>query len=174
MDLSPMACSLASRIIAYEAGIDLRFIEVDPETKRTLDGEDYLEIYPLGLVPALRTVEGPLLTENAAVLQYLARCAPAAALAPRGGLHACSNGCASSARSCTRPCALEAAGARYLARGGAHRVWEGDWNPRRIVLLELPSTAAWEAFYTGPVYQGLKSIRDECSSARLVCVEGVT
>ena len=69
--------------------------------------------------------------------------------------------------------ALEAAGARYLARGGAHKVHEGDWLPRRIVILEFPSVAAWEQFYAGPVYQGLKSIRDECSSARLVAVEGV-
>ena len=69
--------------------------------------------------------------------------------------------------------ALEAIGARYLARGGAHKVHEGDWSPRRIVILEFPSTAAWEAFYNGPVYQGLKHIRDECSSARLVSVEGL-
>nr|WP_295464874.1 DUF1330 domain-containing protein [Mesorhizobium sp.] len=69
--------------------------------------------------------------------------------------------------------ALEAAGAKYLARGGAHKVYEGDWQPRRIVLLEFPSVEAWEMFYLGPVYQGLKSIRDECSSARLVSVEGL-
>lgn len=69
--------------------------------------------------------------------------------------------------------ALEEAGARYLARGGAHKVHEGDWTPRRIVLLEFPSLAAWEQFYNGPVYQGLKSVRDECSSARLVSVEGL-
>ena len=46
MDLyfSPMACSLASRIALYEAGADdARFIEVDPKTKRTLDGADYLD-----------------------------------------------------------------------------------------------------------------------------------
>jgi uncharacterized protein (DUF1330 family) len=69
--------------------------------------------------------------------------------------------------------ALEAAGARYLARGGAHKVYEGDWGPRRIVLLEFPSVEAWETFYNGPTYQGLKSIRDECSSARLVSVVGL-
>ena len=68
--------------------------------------------------------------------------------------------------------ALTYAGARYLARGGAHKVYEGDWSPRRIVLLEFPSVAAWESFYYGPVYQGLKATRDECSSARLVSVEG--
>jgi uncharacterized protein (DUF1330 family) len=69
--------------------------------------------------------------------------------------------------------ALEAAGARYLVRGGVHKVHEGDWEPRRIVLLEFPSVAAWESFYNGATYQGLKSIRDACSSARLVCVEGI-
>ncbi len=69
--------------------------------------------------------------------------------------------------------ALDAAGARYLVRGGAHQVHEGDWQPRRLVVLEFPSVADWEAFYTGSVYQGLKAIRDECSSARLVSVEGL-
>ena len=69
--------------------------------------------------------------------------------------------------------ALEAAGARYLARGGAHKIYEGDWTPRRIVILEFPSVAAWEDFYNGDIYRGLKSIRDACSSARLVSVEGL-
>jgi len=68
--------------------------------------------------------------------------------------------------------ALRAVGVSYRARGGAHKVHEGDWSPRRIVILEFPSEAVWEAFYHGPVYQGLKHIRNECSSARLVSVEG--
>jgi uncharacterized protein (DUF1330 family) len=68
--------------------------------------------------------------------------------------------------------ALEAAGGRYLARGGTHKVYEGDWAPRRIVLLEFPSIEAWESFYSGETYQSLKRIRDECSSARLVAVDG--
>lgn len=69
--------------------------------------------------------------------------------------------------------AVEAAGGKYLARGGAHKVYEGDWQPRRIVLFEFPSVAAFEDFYNGPVYQGLRPIRDACSSARLVSVEGL-
>lgn len=69
--------------------------------------------------------------------------------------------------------ALLAAGGRYLARGGAHAVHEGDWQPRRIVLLEFPSRAAWEAFYHGPTYRELKSLREQCSSARLVSVDGL-
>lgn len=67
--------------------------------------------------------------------------------------------------------ALVEAGGEYLARGTEHKVYEGDWNPRRIVLLKFPSTESWERFYFGEVYQGLKAIRDECSSARLVSVE---
>ena len=69
--------------------------------------------------------------------------------------------------------AVEAAGGKYLARGGAHKVYEGDWEPRRIVLLEFPSVAAFESFYTGDLYQGLKPMRDASSSARLVAVEGL-
>lgn len=69
--------------------------------------------------------------------------------------------------------ALDPAGARYLGRGGAHKAYEGDWQPRRIAVLEFPSVAAWEAFYTGPADQGLKAIRDEFSAAKLVSVEGI-
>ncbi|MFK7848287.1 MAG: DUF1330 domain-containing protein [Rhodothermales bacterium] len=50
-------------------------------------------------------------------------------------------------------------------------MYEGDWEPRRIVLLEFPTLEDWEDFYHGPIYQGLKAIRDSCSTARLVGVE---
>jgi glutathione S-transferase len=84
MDLffSPLACSLASRISSYEAGIHLNFIEVDPVTKRTRDGRNYLEFSPLGLVPALRLDDGFLLTGNAAILEYFAASSLRANLAP--------------------------------------------------------------------------------------------
>jgi hypothetical protein len=38
--------------------------------------------------------------------------------------------------------ALAEAGARYLARGGKHKIYEGDWTPRLIVLLEFPTVVA--------------------------------
>lgn len=82
---SPLACSMASRITLYEAGGSAAFIEVDPKTKRTLSGVDYLTINPLGLVPALRTDAGEVLLENAAILQYLADLHPRAGLAPSSG-----------------------------------------------------------------------------------------
>jgi glutathione S-transferase len=83
---SPLACSMASRIALYEAGAAANFIEVDPKTKLTLDGTDYHTVNPLGLVPALRTDDGTVLLENAAILQFIADRYPAAGLAPRDGL----------------------------------------------------------------------------------------
>jgi glutathione S-transferase len=79
---SPMACSLASRIACYEAGAEIRYIEVDPQTKLTRSGDAFRAINPLGLVPTLRTDDGEVLTENAAILQYIADSFPSARLAP--------------------------------------------------------------------------------------------
>ncbi|MBZ6077904.1 glutathione S-transferase N-terminal domain-containing protein [Microvirga puerhi] len=88
MDLyfSPLACSMASRIALYEADASARFREVDPLSKFTLDGEDFMTVNPLGLVPAIRTDDGEVLTENAAILQYIADRFPDAGLAPSDGM----------------------------------------------------------------------------------------
>lgn len=79
---SPLTCSLATRIALYEVGAAARFIAVDTKAQRTEDGVDYASINPLGLVPVLRTAGGTLLTENCAVLQYIADSYPEARLAP--------------------------------------------------------------------------------------------
>lgn len=69
---------------------------------------------------------------------------------------------------------IEASGGKYLARGGAHKVLEGNWNPDRLVIFEFPSMEAAEQFYNSDSYQnGTKTIRDECSSAKIVVVEGI-
>jgi glutathione S-transferase len=88
MDLyfSPLACSMATRIAFYEAGIDGGFIAVDTRAKRTADGADFLAVNAMGQVPVLRTDSGELLTENPAVLQYVADQKPESGLAPRGGM----------------------------------------------------------------------------------------
>jgi glutathione S-transferase len=88
MDLyfSPLACSMATRIALYEAGADARYLEVDPKTKRVQqDGSDFTAIHPLGLVPTLRTDDGAVLTENAAILQYVADRFPDAGIASGDG-----------------------------------------------------------------------------------------
>lgn len=83
---SPLACSLATRIALYEAGADARFTQVNTRTKRVVDGSNFLDVNPMGQVPALRTADGHVLTENAAVLQYVADRFPNAGLAPSGSV----------------------------------------------------------------------------------------
>lgn len=89
MDLyfSPLACSLATRIALYEAGAEARYLEVDPKTKIVQgEGSDFYQVNPLGLVPTLRTDEGLVLTENAAILQYVADRFPKAGIATGPGM----------------------------------------------------------------------------------------
>ncbi len=82
---SPMACSLAAHITAYEAGLPVHITYVDTRAKTTKDGRDYRAIAPNGYVPALKLDDGTLLNENPSVLQYLADCKPEAGLAPAWG-----------------------------------------------------------------------------------------
>ena len=89
MDLyfSPLACSMATRISLYEAGAEVNYLEVDPKTKVVRnDGSDFRKVNPLGLVPTLRTDDGVVLTENAAILQYVADRFPKAGIASGPGI----------------------------------------------------------------------------------------
>ena len=89
MDLyfSPLACSMATGIALYEAGADATYFEVDPRTKVVQnDGSDFWQVNPLGLVPTLRTDDGTVLTENAAILQYVADRFPQAGISTGPGI----------------------------------------------------------------------------------------
>ncbi len=105
---SPLACSMATRVALYEAGAEANYLEVDPPTKTVLsDGSDFRAVNPIGLVPTLRTDEGVILTENAAILQYVADRFPQSGHRPATGIDrtpAASMARASSAPSCTRGC----------------------------------------------------------------------
>jgi glutathione S-transferase len=82
--LAPGACSLADHIALHEAGLNFERIRVDLKTKRTEDGRDFAAINPKGYVPALVLDDGQLLTENVAILCWVAERAPQ--LAPGGEL----------------------------------------------------------------------------------------
>jgi glutathione S-transferase len=83
---APLACSLATRIALYEAGASARFVQADTQTKKLQDGGDLFAVNPMGQVPALRLDDGAVLTENTAVLQYVADRFPNAKLAPAAGV----------------------------------------------------------------------------------------
>jgi glutathione S-transferase len=79
---SPGACSLAPHIAAKEEGLALDLVRVDLKTHRTEHGEDYRQLNPKGYVPALGLDDGTLLTENVAILPFIADQKPEAGLAP--------------------------------------------------------------------------------------------
>ncbi|MBB5191157.1 glutathione S-transferase [Silvimonas terrae] len=89
---APLACSAATRIALYEAqaGAEAEFIYVDihtrPGERLLADGSDFHAINPMGQVPAIRTRNGEIITENPVVLQYVADQYPQAHLAPAGGM----------------------------------------------------------------------------------------
>ncbi|HMM46891.1 MAG TPA: glutathione transferase GstA [Thiobacillaceae bacterium] len=81
----PGACSMAVHIVLREADYRFDLDRVDLMTKQTEGGEDYARVNPKGYVPALRLDDGEVLTEAAAIMQYLADNKPAAGLAPKPG-----------------------------------------------------------------------------------------
>ena len=67
---------------------------------------------------------------------------------------------------------IAAFGGRYLARGGATEVLEGNWIPRRLVILEFPTMARLKEWYKSPEYAPLLSLREASSSSNFVITEG--
>lgn len=82
---SPGACSLAPHIALKEIGADFETIKVDLATRKAETGEDFLSVNPSGKVPALILDSGETLTENPAILTYIADQKPETGLAPREG-----------------------------------------------------------------------------------------
>jgi glutathione S-transferase len=79
------ACSLASLIALHESGVAFEAASLDRKTRTTSDGLPYTEVNSKGYVPALRLDDGQVLTENVAVLLYIADRNPGARLAPAAG-----------------------------------------------------------------------------------------
>lgn len=83
---SPGACSLADHIALHEADLPFDRVRVDLKTKLTETGQNFEEINPKSYVPALQLDDGQTLTENVAILSWVAERKPS--LAPSGELAA--------------------------------------------------------------------------------------
>ena len=81
---APGFTSLADHIAMLEAGIQFDLVKVDIATKQIDGGGRYIDVNPTGYVPALVFDDGEVLTENVAILAWIADRAPE--LAPHGHL----------------------------------------------------------------------------------------
>ena len=68
---------------------------------------------------------------------------------------------------------LEAAGGRYLIRGGSVEVLEGDWRPGRLVIVRFKSSEAARRWWSSPEYAALKGLRQASTLTNMILVEGV-
>ncbi len=69
------------------------------------------------------------------------------------------------------PAIVNRFGGRYLALGGAVKTLEGDWHPRRTVIIEFDDMATLERFYDSDEYRALRQIRWKSADSRLVAIE---
>lgn len=71
------------------------------------------------------------------------------------------------------PAVIAKHGGRYLVRGGAVDVLEGDPGLNRVVVLEFPDMAAARAFYTSEEYAPLLALRLSATECSVALVEGL-
>ena len=71
------------------------------------------------------------------------------------------------------PPAIEAYGGKYLARGGRAEKLEGNWEPNRIVILELESVETAKKWIDSPEYREARALRRQNASTNMIVVEGL-
>ncbi|HEV7132770.1 MAG TPA: DUF1330 domain-containing protein [Gaiellaceae bacterium] len=71
------------------------------------------------------------------------------------------------------PAAIAAAGGRFVVRGGELAVLEGEWQPKRLVVVEFDDLEAAKRFYESPEYQAAIKLREGAARLNMVAVEGV-
>ena len=70
------------------------------------------------------------------------------------------------------PATIAAYGGKYLVRGATGEVVEGEWTPKRLVVLEFDSMERLKAWYDSPEYADLKKLRQSASNGNLIFAEG--
>ena len=64
-------------------------------------------------------------------------------------------------------------GGKYIVRGGRTEVLEGDWNPKRIVVLEFPTMERAKQWLNSEEYREPCKMRHRTAKTNMILVEGV-
>ena len=68
---------------------------------------------------------------------------------------------------------VAAHGGRFIARGGRHEILEGDYAPKRVVIIEFPDLEAAKGWYESDGYAPLRELRRSASDTDILVVEGI-
>ena len=71
------------------------------------------------------------------------------------------------------PASIASYQGKFIARGGDTIVLEGDWQPKRIVLLEFPSVEIANSWWHSEDYTKARAIRQKAASTKMIIIEGV-
>jgi len=63
-------------------------------------------------------------------------------------------------------------GGRFIVRGGEIELLEGEWDTRRIIVIEFPDMAAARGWYESEEYAPLRPLRRSASDTNIILVEG--
>ena len=63
-------------------------------------------------------------------------------------------------------------GGKYIVRGKPVEVLEGNWLPKRLVVLEFPSVSRAKEWWSSAVYAGPKKLRHDTAESTMIVVEG--
>jgi len=64
-------------------------------------------------------------------------------------------------------------GGKFIVRGGTIDVLEGDWKPKRIVILEFETAARAREWYDSEEYRVPKQLRMRAATGNIIAVEGI-
>jgi len=67
---------------------------------------------------------------------------------------------------------VEKYGGKYVVRGGKSEVLEGDWTPKRIVILQFDSVERAKAWLNSEEYCEPKKMRHRTARSNMIVVEG--
>jgi uncharacterized protein (DUF1330 family) len=68
---------------------------------------------------------------------------------------------------------VEQYGGKYIVRGSACETLEGDWKPKRIVVLQFDNMERAKAWLNSPEYVGPRKQRHRTAKTRMILVEGL-
>jgi uncharacterized protein (DUF1330 family) len=68
---------------------------------------------------------------------------------------------------------VEKHGGKYIVRGGKTEVLEGDWNPKRLVVLQFDSIERAKAWLNSSEYREPRKMRHRTAKTQMIVVEGV-